>query len=106
MTKRRRRNGMDQDPLIHNQRKMDIQIAGVYHAERLNVVLSDNWKSFAGQIYFNRHGVFLSMVWSGILLSFATIILATHLKMLNISDAARISIYHSGTFKLHYSSDG
>ncbi|GJY40437.1 transmembrane protein 18 [Tanacetum coccineum] len=50
-------------------------VAGVYLAERLNVVLSDNWKSFAGQIYFNRHGVFLSMVWFGILLIFATIIL-------------------------------
>nr|GEW84882.1 hypothetical protein [Tanacetum cinerariifolium] len=75
MTKRRQRNGIDQDPLIKNQRKMDIQIAGVYLAERLNVVLSDNWKSFARQIYCNRHGVFLSMVWSGILLIFATIIL-------------------------------
>ncbi|GKE08556.1 transmembrane protein 18, partial [Tanacetum coccineum] len=66
---------MDQDPLIKNQRKMDIQIAGVYLAERLNAVLSDNWKSFVGQNYFARHGVFLSVLWSVPLLIFATLIL-------------------------------
>ncbi|GJX14508.1 transmembrane protein 18 [Tanacetum coccineum] len=54
-------------------------VAGVYLAERLNTVLSDNWKSFAGQNYFDRHGVFLSVLWSGPLLIFATIILVNTL---------------------------
>ncbi|KAI3683775.1 hypothetical protein L1987_84290 [Smallanthus sonchifolius] len=56
-----------------------LSLAGVYLAERLNTVLSDNWKSFAGQNYFDRHGVFLSVLWSGPLLVFATIILVNTL---------------------------
>ncbi|PWA44254.1 hypothetical protein CTI12_AA528120 [Artemisia annua] len=56
-----------------------LSLAGVYLAERLNTVLSDNWKSFAGQNYFDRHGVFLSVLWSGPLLIFATIILVNTL---------------------------
>nr|XP_043610853.1 transmembrane protein 18 [Erigeron canadensis] len=56
-----------------------LSLAGVYLAERLNSVLSDNWKSFAGQNYFDRHGVFLSVLWSGPLLVFATIILVNTL---------------------------
>ncbi|KAI3677112.1 hypothetical protein L1987_86734 [Smallanthus sonchifolius] len=51
----------------------------VYLAERLNTVLRDNWKSFAGQNYFDRNGVFLSVLWSGPLLIFATIILVNTL---------------------------
>ncbi|XP_076889392.1 uncharacterized protein LOC143540134 [Bidens hawaiensis] len=56
-----------------------LSLAGVYLAERLNTVLSNNWKSFAGQNYFDRHGVFLSVLWSGPLLVFATIILVNTL---------------------------
>lgn len=56
-----------------------LSLAGVYLAERLNTVLSDNWKSFAGQNYFDRHGVFLSVLWSGPLLVFATVILVNTL---------------------------
>ncbi|XP_071720842.1 uncharacterized protein [Rutidosis leptorrhynchoides] len=56
-----------------------LSLAGVYLAERLNTFLSDNWKSFAGQNYFDRHGVFLSVLWSGPLLVFATIILVNTL---------------------------
>ncbi|KAM0053349.1 putative transmembrane protein [Helianthus debilis subsp. tardiflorus] len=56
-----------------------LSLAGVYLAERLNTVLSENWKSFAGQNYFDRHGVFLSVLWSGPLLVFATIILVNTL---------------------------
>ncbi|KAJ0959646.1 putative transmembrane protein [Helianthus annuus] len=58
-----------------------LSLAGVYLAERLNTVLSENWKSFAGQNYFDRHGVFLSVLWSGPLLVFATIILVSDFNM-------------------------
>ncbi|KAL4560559.1 hypothetical protein LXL04_032712 [Taraxacum kok-saghyz] len=56
-----------------------LSLGGVYLAERLNSVLSDNWKSFAGQNYFDRHGVFLSVLWSGPLLVFSMIILVNTL---------------------------
>jgi len=45
-----------------------LALSGVYLAERLNRVLSDNWESFAGQNYFDRHGLFFSVLWSGPLL--------------------------------------
>nr|GEW90646.1 transmembrane protein 18 [Tanacetum cinerariifolium] len=50
-------------------------LAGVYLAKRLNAVLSDNWYSFAGQNCFHRHGVIISVLWSGPLINFTTIIL-------------------------------
>jgi hypothetical protein len=50
-------------------------VAGVYLAERLNRVMGDNWRSFASQNYFDPHGLFLSVLWSGPLLIIATIIL-------------------------------
>ncbi|KAJ7973950.1 Transmembrane protein 18 [Quillaja saponaria] len=50
-------------------------LAGVYLAERLNVFLGKNWKSFSGQNYFDPSGVFLSALWSGPLLVIAIIIL-------------------------------
>ena len=50
-------------------------VAGVYLAERINRVMGDCWRSFASQNYFDPHGLFLSVVWSGPLLIIATIIL-------------------------------
>jgi hypothetical protein len=50
-------------------------VAGVYLAERLNRVMGDYWRSFASQNYFDPHGLFLSVLWSGPLLIIATIIL-------------------------------
>ncbi|GLJ24304.1 hypothetical protein SUGI_0463700 [Cryptomeria japonica] len=50
-------------------------LAGVYFAETINYHLSRNWKKFAGQNYFDPHGVFLSNMWSGPLLVISTIIL-------------------------------
>ncbi|KAI5567635.1 hypothetical protein BDE02_13G104300 [Populus trichocarpa] len=52
-----------------------VALAGVYLSERLNRVLGDNWRSFASQNYFDPHGLFLSVLWSGPLLIIATIIL-------------------------------
>jgi hypothetical protein len=52
-------------------------VAGVYFAENLNRFLGENWKSFAGQNYFDQNGVFLSAVWSGPLLVIAIIILVS-----------------------------
>ncbi|KAF8719668.1 hypothetical protein HU200_024412 [Digitaria exilis] len=39
--------------------------SGVYMAEKINRYLGEHWKSFAGQNYFDRPGVFISVVWSG-----------------------------------------
>lgn len=52
-----------------------LALAGVYLAERLNVILARNWKSFATQNYFDPHGVFLSVLWSGPLLIVSMVIL-------------------------------
>nr|VDD03369.1 unnamed protein product [Brassica rapa] len=50
-------------------------VGGVYFAESLNRLLRKNWKSFSTQNYFDPHGVFLSVLWSGPLLVIAMIIL-------------------------------
>ncbi|KAF8779412.1 hypothetical protein HU200_002681 [Digitaria exilis] len=39
--------------------------SGVYMAEKINRYLGEHWRSFAGQNYFDRPGVFISVVWSG-----------------------------------------
>ncbi|XP_015886348.3 uncharacterized protein LOC107421593 [Ziziphus jujuba] len=52
-----------------------LALGGVYFAERLNRLLSENWKSFASQNYFDPNGLFLSVLWSGPLLVIAIIIL-------------------------------
>ncbi|XP_031247172.1 transmembrane protein 18 [Pistacia vera] len=54
-------------------------LAGVYFAEYLNRILDKNWRSFATQNYFDPHGVFLSVLWSGPLLVIAIIILVNTL---------------------------
>ncbi|KAL7224018.1 hypothetical protein ACSBR1_025469 [Camellia fascicularis] len=41
-----------------------LALAGVYFAETLNSSLRDNWKSFAGQNYFDPQGLFLSVRWT------------------------------------------
>ncbi|XAR62650.1 hypothetical protein NMG60_11017491 [Bertholletia excelsa] len=56
-----------------------LALAGVYLAETLNSFLRDNWKSFASQNYFDPHGLFLSVLWSGPLLVIAIIILVNTL---------------------------
>ncbi|EYU23944.1 hypothetical protein ABFS82_14G317200 [Erythranthe guttata] len=56
-----------------------LALGGVYLAERLNHLLAGNWKSFAGQNYFDSHGIFLSILWSGPLLVIAIIILVNTL---------------------------
>ncbi|CAN8303502.1 unnamed protein product [Cochlearia groenlandica] len=50
-------------------------LGGVYFAETINRVLMKNWKSFSTQNYFDPHGVFFSVLWSGPLLVIAMIIL-------------------------------
>ncbi|CAN6350913.1 unnamed protein product [Urochloa humidicola] len=39
--------------------------SGVYMAEKMNRYLGEHWKSFASQNYFDRSGVFISVIWSG-----------------------------------------
>ncbi|KAI0531040.1 hypothetical protein KFK09_000589 [Dendrobium nobile] len=48
--------------------------SGVYLAERINRFLSKNWKSFAGQNYFDPNGLFISVLWSGPLLLISIIL--------------------------------
>lgn len=62
----------------------------MYLAERFNRVLAANWKSFAGQNYFDTNGLFLSVLWSGPLLFISIIIL--------VSDFARTPFSFSGEF--------
>ncbi|KAJ0235586.1 Transmembrane protein 18 [Hirschfeldia incana] len=52
-----------------------LALGGVYFAESLNRVLRKNWRSFSTQNYFDPHGAFLSVLWSGPLLVIAIIIL-------------------------------
>ncbi|KNA14688.1 hypothetical protein SOVF_104420 [Spinacia oleracea] len=52
-----------------------LALSGVYLAERLNRFLGTHWESFATQNYFDPHGLFLSVVWSGPLLVIAMLIL-------------------------------
>ena len=40
----------------------------VYNAQRLNKLLAEHWRSFAGQPYFDEQGVFISAVVSAPLL--------------------------------------
>ncbi|KAF6174333.1 hypothetical protein GIB67_040826 [Kingdonia uniflora] len=52
-----------------------ITLSGVYLAEKINFILGNNWRSFAGQNYFDPHGVFFSVLWSGPLLIISILIL-------------------------------
>ncbi|KAL6520414.1 hypothetical protein OROMI_032594 [Orobanche minor] len=56
-----------------------VALGGVYLAERLNQFLAGNWRSFAGQNYFDPNGLFLSVLWSGPLLVIAIVILVNTL---------------------------
>eukprot|EP00232_Nephroselmis_pyriformis_P030670 CAMPEP_0182863812 /NCGR_PEP_ID=MMETSP0034_2-20130328/6850_1 /TAXON_ID=156128 /ORGANISM="Nephroselmis pyriformis, Strain CCMP717" /LENGTH=171 /DNA_ID=CAMNT_0024996051 /DNA_START=58 /DNA_END=569 /DNA_ORIENTATION=- len=44
----------------------------IWAAEHLNSVAADNWEAFSTQNYFDKHGLFLSVIYSGPLM-FATI---------------------------------
>ncbi|KAL3689300.1 hypothetical protein R1sor_015609 [Riccia sorocarpa] len=66
----------------NNNAQMTLFFSGlicVYFAERLNTILDRNWKKFARQPYFDRHGVFLSTVWSMPLLCMTTLVLVNSL---------------------------
>ncbi|KAK9003136.1 hypothetical protein V6N11_060703 [Hibiscus sabdariffa] len=54
-----------------------LTLLGIYFAESLNRFLGDNWKKFATQNYFDPSGLFLSVLWSGPLLTIAIIILVS-----------------------------
>lgn len=56
-----------------------LALTGVYLAERLNSFLGNHWNNFAGQNYFDPHGLFLSVLWSGPLLLVSIIILVNTL---------------------------
>ncbi|KZV33834.1 hypothetical protein F511_29077, partial [Dorcoceras hygrometricum] len=56
-----------------------IIVGGVFLAEVLNRILAGNWRSFAGQNYFDPQGLFLSVLWSGPLLVIAVLILVNTL---------------------------
>ena len=52
-------------------------VSGIYLAERLNRLLGVHWQSFATQNYFDPHGLFLSVLWSGPLLIISMSILVS-----------------------------
>jgi transmembrane protein 18 len=45
-------------------------------AEKMNRYLGEHWRSFASQNYFDRSGVFISVIWSGplIFISIASVV--------------------------------
>jgi hypothetical protein len=49
----------------------------VFMAERINTLCSQHWQTFATQNYFDRHGVFASILFAGPLLFVATVILVS-----------------------------
>ncbi|KAG2427704.1 hypothetical protein HYH02_014535 [Chlamydomonas schloesseri] len=56
-----------------------IAAATVWSSERLNALGAEHWRSFAGQNYFDRTGVFMSSVVSGPLLVAMFIVLINYL---------------------------
>jgi len=56
-----------------------LAFSGVYLAERINSFLGGNWKSFASQNYFDSHGLFISVLWSGPLLLISMVIVVNTL---------------------------
>ncbi|ONK73602.1 uncharacterized protein A4U43_C04F33340 [Asparagus officinalis] len=56
-----------------------LAFSGVYLAERINSFLGKNWKSFASQNYFDPHGLFISVLWSGPLLLISVVIVVNAL---------------------------
>ncbi len=50
-------------------------VFGVFSAQRINSIAQENYKSFAGQAYFDQGGFFVSVMWSAPLLVLATCIL-------------------------------
>ncbi|VAH19528.1 unnamed protein product [Triticum turgidum subsp. durum] len=50
--------------------------SGVYLAEKINIYLAEHWKVFASRNYFDRAGVFISVVWSGplVFISIVTVV--------------------------------
>lgn len=52
-------------------------VSGVLLAERINGYLAFNWESFASQNYFDPHGVFIAVLWSGPLLLISMLIVVS-----------------------------
>ena len=55
-------------------------VMGVYFTEKINYYLGQNWEKFATQDYFDKHGFFLSNLWSSPLLMISTIFLVCLMK--------------------------
>ncbi|XP_042459106.1 transmembrane protein 18-like isoform X2 [Zingiber officinale] len=56
-----------------------LAFSGVYLAERVNSFLGKRWQSFSSQNYFDPHGVFISVLWSGPLLVITILIVVNTL---------------------------
>jgi len=72
--------------VIISRKKVNFQLclsvltfAGVFLAERINRFLGERWESFAGQNYFDSHGIFISVLWSGPLLLITMVIVVNTL---------------------------
>lgn len=62
---------------LHYQHFFMCAVSGVYFAERINSFLGENWKTFASQNYFDPHGLFISVLWSGPLLLISVVIVVS-----------------------------
>ena len=56
-------------------------LGATYAAERLNSVAHEHWREFAGQDYFDRRGVFVSVVYSLPMLVLAFFVLLNGLRL-------------------------
>uniref|UniRef100_A0A0D9WGX6 Uncharacterized protein n=1 Tax=Leersia perrieri TaxID=77586 RepID=A0A0D9WGX6_9ORYZ len=53
--------------------------SGVYLAEKINSYMGKHWRNIASRNYFDRAGVFISVVWSGPLIFISMVIVVSSL---------------------------
>lgn len=69
-------------------------VTGVYLAERINSFLGKHWKSFASQNYFDPHGLFISVLWSGPLLLVTIVIVVGYPSSCSILYLIMLFMFH------------
>jgi hypothetical protein len=57
----------------------------VYLAQKINIYLAEHWKSFASRNYFDRAGVFISVVWSGPLIFISIVSVVSKIPYMSLS---------------------
>ena len=70
---------------MHQSAATWFAVSLVYFSERLNKTLGRHWKSFAGQPYFDKHGIFISAILSAPLVADMIIILVRAITCLHVA---------------------